>query len=92
MEGEVSDYQQWHEEERSGANASSEGKDVILFSWLPSPIPFFICANFVFLDLLPVFVREFEKGGRESEGDRRAVDFLTRVRAGGAKYGPGKRK
>ena len=36
-------------------NGPSEGKDVILFSRVPSPAPFFICANFVFLALLSVY-------------------------------------
>ena len=38
----------------NGANCPSEGKDAILCLRVPSPVPFFICANFVFLALLSV--------------------------------------
>ena len=40
-EGKVLDSPRWKEEERSGAKGASEGKDVILFSRVPSPAPCF---------------------------------------------------
>ena len=53
----------------NGANGLSEGKDANLFLGVPSPVPFLIRANFVFLSLLSARFRAREKEKRKKEVD-----------------------
>ena len=53
----------------NGTNGPSEGKDAILFLRVPSLVPFFICANFVFLALPSVYFLCVKREKRKSEGD-----------------------